>query len=134
MPTLDQIRACFSGDRYAVEQTGIRIRQADPGHAVCDLTVQPHHLNANNTPMGGAIFTLADFAFAVAANGHSRSVTVSQHCSVTFLAPAKGKTLTAEASCLKAGRRTCLYEVKVTDDEGTYEAHMTVNGFTTADS
>ena len=130
MPTLDQIRACFSGDRYATETTGVTIQEAQPGRAVCTLPLRPALLNANHTPMGGAIFTLADFAFAVAVNGHSPTVTVSQHASVTFLSPAKGQTLIATASCLKAGRRTCLYAVEVTDELGTYVAHVTVNGFT----
>lgn len=132
MPTLDAIRACFSGDRYATETTGVSIVEALPGQAVCTLPLRPELLNANGTPMGGAIFTLADFAFAVAVNGHSQQVTVSQHASITFLAPARGKTLIAKASCLKAGRQTCLYGVDVTDDSGTYVAHVTVNGFTLA--
>ena len=130
MPTLDDIRACFSGDRYAVELTGVHIDEALPGQAVCTLPLRPELLNANHKPMGGAIFTLADFAFAVAVNGHSQRVTVSQHASITFLAPAKGQTLTATASCLKAGRHTCLYGVDVRDELGTYVAHMTVNGYT----
>lgn len=130
MPTLDQIRACFSGDRFATETTGITIETAEPSHAVCVLPLRPELLNANGVPMGGAIFTLADFAFAVAANGHSTAVTVSQHASITFLAPARGQTLIAEAICIKAGRRTCLYQVEVKDDAGTYVAHVAVNGFT----
>ena len=130
MPTLDQIRACFSGDRYATETTGVTIQEAQPGRAVCTLPLRPELLNANHTPMGGAIFTLADFAFAVAANGHSQRVTVSQHASITFLAPAKGQTLIARAACIKAGRRTCLYAVDITDELDTCVAHMTVNGYT----
>ena len=128
MPTLDDIRAWFSGDRYAVELTGVHIDEALPGQAVCTLPLRPELLNANHKPMGGAIFTLADFAFAVAVNGHSQTVTVSQHIDITFLAPAKGSLLTARAACLKAGRQTCLYSVDVTDELGTYVAHATVNG------
>lgn len=131
MPTLDQIRACFSGDHFASETVGVRIDVAEPGHAVCSLPIRPAHLNANFVPMGGAIFTLADFAFAVAANGHSTRVTVTQQVAVTFLSASRGKVLTAEARCLKAGHTTCLYTVDVTDDLGTQVAHLTINGFTT---
>ena len=131
MPTLDDIRACFSGDRYATETTGVFIQEAQPGASVCTLPLRPELLNANGTPMGGAIFTLADFAFAVAANGHSTRVTVTQQVAVTFLAASRGKVLTAEARCLKAGRTTCLYAVDVTDDLGAQVAHLTINGFTT---
>ena len=130
MPTLDQIRACFSGDRYATETTGVLIQDAQPGACVCTLPLRPELLNANGTPMGGAIFTLADFTFAVAANGHSERITVTQQVSITFLSPSRGKTLIAEARCLKAGRTTCLYAVDVTDDLGAQVAHLTVNGYT----
>lgn len=130
MPTLEEIRSRFAGDRYATEVTGVQIQEAEPGRAVCSLPLRPELMNANNAPMGGAIFTLADLAFAVAANSFSESVTVSQQVSITYLAPARGKTLTAEARCLRAGRRTCLYEVKITDETGGYTAHATINGFT----
>lgn len=130
MPTLDQIRACFAGDRFAVEVAGAVIDIAEPGHAVCSMPIRPIHLNTNSVPMGGAIFTLADFAFAVAANGHSERSTVTQQVSITFLAPSRGKTLIAEVRCLKAGRTTCLYAVDVTDDLGAQIAHLTVNGYT----
>ena len=130
MPTLDQIRACFSGDRFATEAAGVTIETAEPGHAVCSMAVRPIHLNANSVPMGGAVFTLADFAFAVAANGHSDRVTVTQQVSATFLSASRGKTLIAEAKCVKAGRTTCLYTVEVTDELGAQVAHLTVNGYT----
>ena len=130
MPTLDEIRACLSGDRFATETVGVHIDAAEPGYARCSMPVRPIHLNANSVPMGGAIFTLADFAFAVAVNGHAERVTVRQHVSITFLSPARGTTLLAEARCVKAGRTTCLYTVDVTDDAGTHVAYATVNGFT----
>lgn len=130
MPTIEELQSRFQSDRFAVEVTGADIREAEPGRAVCVLALRPDHMNANHTPMGGAIFTLADFAFAVAANGFAERVTVSQHVSVTFLSPAKGQELRAEARCLKAGRTTCLYQVEVLDELGTYVAHAEVNGFT----
>jgi len=129
MPTFEEIKKRFYQDRYAVEVTGIELLEAQPKRAVCVLTLRPELLNANGIPMGGTLFTLADFAFAVAANAYSETSYVSQNASITFLSPARGQKLTAEAKCLKAGRRTCLYEVNITDDSGVYVAHMTVNGF-----
>lgn len=130
MPTLEEIRARFACDRFATEAAGAVIDVAEPGHAVCSMPIRPCHLNANSVPMGGAIFTLSDFAFAVAANGHSDRVSVSLQASVTFLSASRGKTLMAEARCLKAGRTTCLYAVDVTDDLGAQIAHLTINGYT----
>ena len=86
-------------------------------------------MNENNVPMGGAIFTLADFVCAIAANGHSDRNTVSQNVSLTFLAPAKGKRLIAEASCLREGRTTALYTADVRDELGTYVAHAVLNAY-----
>lgn len=109
--------------------TGIVIDSAEPGRAVCSLALKERHLNENNVPMGGAVFTLADFACAIAANGYSEKKTVSQNASITFLSPAKGKHLIAEASCLRAGHTTALYTVDIRDELGTYVAHAEVNGF-----
>lgn len=131
MPTLEEIRSRFAADRFATEVTGAEIRQAEPGHAICTLTLRPIHMNAYGTPQGGAIFTLADFAFAVASNGFSESVTVSLQHDITYLAPARGTTVIAEANCVKSGRSTSMYTVDVTDDLGTKVAFMTVNGFVT---
>ena len=130
MPTLEEIKATFAADRFATEVVGVEIQSAEPGHAVCALKLRPELMNAAGIPQGGAIFTLADFTFAVAANGHSQRITVTQQVSVTFLSPSRGKTLIAEAKCLKAGRTTCLYAVDVTDDLGAQVAHLTVNGYT----
>ena len=130
MPALDELRARFAADRFATELTGAEILSAEDRHAVCTLNLRPEHMNAAGTPMGGVVFTLADFAFAVAANGFTGAITVSQSADIHFLAPAKGHTLTAEARCLKAGRTVSLYAVDVTDDQGGCVAHVTISGFT----
>ena len=131
MPTLDQIRKAFAADRFATEVAGCEIRLAEPGHAVCAMPLQPHHCNAAGTPQGGAIFTLADFSFAVAANSFADFITVSLQHDITYLTPARGKVLLAEARCVRRGRTAGFYTVEITDDIGTQVAHMTVNGFAT---
>lgn len=129
MSALEEIRSRFKNYHFATDAAGIVIDSAEPGKAVCSLTLEEKHMNENHVPMGGAIFTLADIACAVAANGYSEKKTVSQHASITFLAPAKGKRLIAEASCLRAGRTTALYAADVRDELGTYVAHATVNAY-----
>lgn len=128
MPEMEELVRRFRGDRFAM-LAGVEIREAGPGRALCAMPLEEKHMNANGVPMGGAVFTLADFACAVAANGSSERVVVSQQASISFLAPAKGGVLLAEAKCLKEGRTTCLLAVDVRDDVGTYVAHATVNGF-----
>ena len=129
MPTLEEIRNRFKNDHFATDATGIVIDSAEPGRAVCSLTLEKRHMNDNNVPMGGAVFTLADFVCAVAANGYSEKKTVSQNVSITFLSPAKGKRLIAEASCLREGHTTVLYAADIRDELGTYVAHAVLNGY-----
>ena len=129
MSALEEIRDRFKNDHYATDATGIVIDLAEPGRAVCSLTLEKRHMNENNVPMGGAVFTLADFVCAIAANGYSERKTVSQNVSITFLAPAKGKRLIAEASCLREGRTTALYTADVRDELGTYVAHAVLNAY-----
>ena len=128
---LSKVKERFEKDVFATETTGIEIVDVGECYAKCMLYLKPKHLNAMGAVMGGVIYTLADFAFAVAANiGTGDNRVVSQHMSISFLSPAKGNTLIAVAKCLKAGRRTCLYEITVTDELGTMVAYTTANGFT----
>ncbi|MCI9397356.1 MAG: PaaI family thioesterase [Lachnospiraceae bacterium] len=129
MSKLEEIRERFQNDRFATDAAGIVIDSAEPGKAVCSLHLELRHMNANKVPMGGAIFTLADFACAVAANGYSEKMTVSQNASITFCAPARGVRLVAEASCLRSGRTTALLTVDIRDELDTYVAHATVNAY-----
>lgn len=129
MSSLEEIRSRFQNDHFAMDATGIVIDSAEPGKAVCSLTLEERHMNENHVPMGGAVFTLADFTCAIAANGYSERKTVSQHASITFLSPARGKRLIAEAVSLRDGRTTALYTVDVRDELGTYVAHGTINGY-----
>lgn len=129
MSALEEIRNRFKNDHFATDAAGIVIDSAEPGKAVCSMTLEERHMNENNVPMGGAIFTLADFVCAIASNGYSEKKTVSQNVSITFLAPAKGKRLIAEASLLRQGRTTALYAADVRDELGTYVAHAVMNAY-----
>ena len=78
--------------------------------------------------MGGAIFTLADFAFATLTNDE-KNVTVAQTVSINFLSPAKGKKLFAKATYRKNGRSTCVVNVDIFDDMQRDVAVFTGTGF-----
>ena len=127
MTDLERARAVFMKTPFAAGLTGCEIEDAGQGRAVCSLALGPQHMNALGQPMGGAIFTLADFAFGVASN-FDRDVYVSTSADVHFLAAAKGTTLLAEAEEIRCGRRTCLYGVTVTDELGTQVAYITIAG------
>ncbi len=114
--SIEEARAFFAGDRFAVDN-GMRIDEIGDGSSVCSLELGEGHQNANHSVMGGVIFTLADFAFAVAANNR-HFPTVTQQVSISFLNAAKGDRLIARALCKKDGKNSCVYSIDVTDDLG----------------
>ena len=127
MKNIDEIREIFKNDRFAT-LNGAVIDEVSNGYAKCSLKINENHKNAVGAVMGGVLFTLADFAFAVAAN-HEEMKTVSLSSTITFLGVIKGETLIAEAKCVKHGRATCYYNVHVTDEIGTNIAEVVITGF-----
>ena len=128
MRTLEESRSFFAGDIFALEQCGITIDAVDETSAHCSMPITDKHMNANHVAQGGAIFTLCDLCFAVAANAGG-VLTVSQSAQIHYLRPGTGERLYAEAACISEGRSTCLYRVDVKDDQGRLVAFATVNGF-----
>ena len=124
---LKEIQAIFKGDRFA-DELGAEILEGRQGFARCGLLLRDNHRNAAGGGMGGVLFTLADFAFAVAANWEKMN-TVSLTSQITFLSRVRGARLEAAASCVKTGKSTCCYTVEVTDDLGTKVALVSTTGF-----
>ncbi len=125
---LQKAKDYFRNDVFASATTGIEIEAAEPGYARVSLEIGPKHLNALGIVMGGVIFTMADYAFAIASNvGDETVVTINSQ--ISYLGTAKGKRLVAEAVPLKDGRSTCVYEITVSDDTGVKAAVVQVTGF-----
>lgn len=124
---LEEVRKRFKNDRFATDN-GAVIEAVEEGYARCTMPLDEHHYNAVGGVMGGAIFTLADFAFAVASNWNKKPC-VSLNAQITYLGRAKGRKLIAEARKMKEGRTTCYYLIEVTDEFGSKVAHVTSNGF-----
>lgn len=125
--TLDDAREYFSKDRFATEN-GIVLDELDDEHAVTSLRLEARHRNAFGGVMGGAIFTLADFAFAALTNGRGK-VTVAQQVSINYLSPCKGEKIVATARYKKDGRSSCVVNVDVVDDTGREIAQFVGTGF-----
>ena len=126
--SLKMVRQFFEKDHFATEN-GAVIEQVEDGLARCSMKLTEHHKNAVGAVMGGAIFTLADFTFAVASNWQG-TVHVSRTSQITFLGTAKGGQLIATARRIKEGRQTCYYVVEIADELGNQVAHMAIDGFT----
>ena len=125
---LEELRAFFAMDLWATDACGCRIVEAARGHAVCEFDITPGHKNARGAVMGGAIFTLADFALAIASNvGEEPTVSVAN--TIEFMSAAKGERLIATADADKSGRALGFYTIDVTDELGTPVARMTATSF-----
>ncbi|MBR3722242.1 MAG: PaaI family thioesterase [Selenomonadaceae bacterium] len=128
MEPLDEAREIFSKDLYATKLTGAVIEEVGKDFAKCSLTLTNNHKNAYGAVMGGAVYTLADFAFAVASNYGKTDATVSLVGQANFMSASKGSVLFAEAKLLKDGKRNCFYEVTVTDDASKLIATVSFTG------
>lgn len=114
---MDRVKQFFTQDRYA-QHSGIELLSVEPGHAIAQMPIHPHHLNAVGVVQGGAIFTLADLTFAAASNAHGQ-VAVSINVSITYMAAVSSGTLRAEARELSANAKLGSYTVNVTDERDT---------------
>lgn len=123
-PSREEIEAVFRNDRFATDAAGCRVEEGSKGHAVCSMKLADVHRNAMHNVMGGAIFTLADFALAIACN-LGEEPTVSVESSISFLSVTKGTELIATATCDKSGRNLGFYTILVEDDLGKQIARMT---------
>lgn len=104
-------------DRF-VKYVGIELIDAGEGQARTRLHVAPHHLNGLGMVQGGVLFTLADYAFAAAANSHD-SLAIALDTHMTFIKAARGGTLIACCREVAVNRRTAFYTVDITDETGT---------------
>ena len=133
MLLLEKIKAIYQQDRFATKVTGVELVAVGKNYAKTKLVITPEHRNVVGQVMGGAIFTVADFAFAVASNiGAPETISTDSH--IVFMNAAKGDTLYAEAECLKSGRRTCTFCIHVTDNLGINVAQMTMMGMRVSDN
>ncbi|HPF88414.1 MAG TPA: PaaI family thioesterase [Candidatus Limiplasma sp.] len=127
--TLEEARTFFDKDYFATGLCGIHIDSLEPDGAVLSMPITTMHLNGNGVVQGGAIYTLADTAFAVAANAYGTSM-VNRSADITYLKPGKGSVLYAKASCIARGAKMGLYRVEILDENQTLIAYMAANGFT----
>ncbi|MBP2046955.1 PaaI family thioesterase [Methanobacterium aggregans] len=112
----EDLKRFFKRDRFA-EFLGIELLEAGEGYARSRMEIGNDHFNGIGTVHGGAIFTLADFTFAVASNSHGK-VSVAINADVSFMNAARGGALTAEAREISRNHKLGSYTVEIRDDTG----------------
>ncbi len=105
---------------------GLEISEISRDRVVCYLDLRPELMNSMGRGHGGAVYTLIDHTFAIAANLVHDST--GQNTNVSFYRPAQGR-LTAVAVPINRSRSLEVYDVRVTNDEGKLIASSVCTAF-----
>jgi acyl-CoA thioesterase len=113
---MDDSNSFFEADMYA-RQAGVELMAVSPGRAKVRMEIREQHMNSHGTVHGGAIFTLADTAFALASNSHGvPAAAINAH--ISYLTAARSGTLYAEAEEYARNPKLASYTVQVTGEHG----------------
>ena len=97
---------------------GIELLEMREGYAKCAMVLRDEMTNSNGVAHGGALFTLADYAFAAACNSYGQ-LAVALEVKINFVqAVEPGARLIAEAVEEALSARIGLYRLTVRDDAG----------------
>jgi uncharacterized protein (TIGR00369 family) len=119
---LENIRAWAKGRYWGL--LGLEAVEAEPGRVRKRVLLREDHLNYNDVVHGGVISSLIDSAAGAAARSvrTAEEIRARPHATsdlhVSYLAPARGSELVAEARVVKSGRTAIFTEVDVTTDDG----------------
>jgi acyl-CoA thioesterase len=117
-------KAVFNQHDQFARHNGMQITDWGPGWAVAEMAVQPHHLNGAGTLHGGAMYTLADFAFACACNTHG-DLAVAIACTINYHRAVQTGTVRAYVREVARTRRVGTYAAELTDQDGALVASFT---------
>lgn len=112
---MKNIRKFFKKDRFA-KYVGIELIEVSEGKAKVRLKIRQEHLNGVDLVHGGAIFALADFAFAVASNSHG-TIALGVNANISYLKAARGGVLTADAIEVARNPNLATYQINITNEE-----------------
>ena len=121
---LAELRAKAKGEPIA-SFLDMRLVELSQGYAKVSAKLKPEYLNFNNLVFGGIIMAVADQAFAYGTNSVITPNVASQF-NIHFIASADTKDeLIAECRVVRAGRRVCISEMTVTNQDGKLIAKAT---------
>lgn len=114
-----------------IQKCGIEITEVSKGYCKGRVPLDTSHENPMGSIHGGCIFTLADTIGGTAAISHGFNV-VTINSEIHYLNPAVNTSyIYAEAIEIKYGKQISVYEVDITDDEGTLIATTHISFFNT---
>ena len=111
---MDFIKEFIENDKFA-KSVGIELLEVSLGYAKAKWT--KIFTTIRLTLYCGAIFTLADFTFAVAANTHNK-MSVALIVNISFLKAISEGVLIAEAQEISVNPKIATYKILVSNDLG----------------
>jgi len=102
------------------ELLGIRFVETSPDRVVAELPVQDALRTVGGAVHGGTLMALADTVGAAATllNLPPGATTTTLESKTNFIAAGRAETVRAEATCLHRGRRTMVWQTRVTEPSG----------------
>lgn len=100
-----------------VKHLGIRFLETTPERVVAELEIRDEVCTLNGAIHGGTLMALADTVGAVGTLA-SGAKTATAESKTNFFAAARAGKVRAEATPLHKGRRTHVWQTRVTDEAG----------------
>jgi uncharacterized protein (TIGR00369 family) len=102
------------------ELLGIRFVEAQPDRVVAEIQIRDELTTVGGAVHGGTLMALADTVGAAATvlSLPPGATTATLESKTNFLAAGRGGIVRAEATCLHRGRRTMVWQTRVTDAGG----------------
>lgn len=117
---VEALESAFSQDAFP-QKLGAALMEISPGYAKVKMKITSDMVNMHGIAHGGAIFTLADTAFGLAAN--TRGDAVALQVSINYIRPVNpGEYAIAIATEEEVTRKTGIYSVTVETTAGNVVA------------
>jgi acyl-CoA thioesterase len=112
---MEDLLTFFRKDNFAAHN-GVEVVEIGKGTATVRMNIAPLHLNGHGTVHGGALFALADAAFALASNSHGiPAAAINAH--ISYMKSAQSGSLYARAEEFALNPKLGTYTVTITDQE-----------------
>ena len=126
MDRCDEVREYTNQNNAYMIHSGIIVCSVAPDRVVAQAVIGPNSQNAGGGVHGGIYFTLADAASGALCRADGRKY-VTECADIRFLKGVREGTITANATLLRRGRRSCVVQVDITDEGGSLLALFTAN-------
>lgn len=108
----EEMTEIFRGDPFA-QKLNMELLEWGKGYAKTSLTITDEMLNFHRAAHGGLVFSLADYAFAVASNSHGQ-VAVGISTNMSYVAAGElGEKLICTAKEINNNGRLAIYQMEV---------------------